>query len=202
MILHAFEDRGLGAAPFTYAGEADAGAPTENCDFCGNSIRYCQIIKSADGRTFQVGTDCVRKTGDENLIDTVKRESARQRAQAKWDAQHAEHQSQLAAERERNGGPTDYEIAEAKREAEEQARAEAIAAANYWIVRLLDGDGGWVSNMRYCLETTIASEFSERNKTIFAEIYAKSHGRKGSKAYDAAHDEAWDRLEGALRGVR
>jgi hypothetical protein len=195
-VIHAFEERGLGTAPFAYSHEIDMGSIKNGatCDFCGTAIRYCEVIKSADGKTFAVGNECVRKTGDRGLIDTVKRESARQRAQAKWDAQHAEHQAQLAVERERNGGPTDYEIAEAKREAEEQARAEAIARENYWIVRLLPYGSSWAESMRYSLENTCATKFSERNKTIFAEIYAKSHGRKGSKAYGAAYDEAWDRL--------
>jgi hypothetical protein len=79
---HAFERAGLGKAPFRCVGVetkkgpitlpcgTQVGAPGQpmgSCDFCGNGIADCYQILSADGRRFEVGCDCVRKTGDAGL---------------------------------------------------------------------------------------------------------------------------------------
>jgi len=69
-ILHPFEAAGLGQAPFRYVGMVESRAPVgdghfkpgSSCDYCGTAIRYCCKIRSVDGRTFKVGTDCVFKT--------------------------------------------------------------------------------------------------------------------------------------------
>lgn len=74
---HVFELAGLGKAPFRLIGveykhyQACAGAPVQpggNCAYCGTGIIECLVIKSADDRTFIVGSDCVRKTGDAGII--------------------------------------------------------------------------------------------------------------------------------------
>lgn len=84
--LHVFERAGLGKAPFRVIGcevkrgpirisssggtEHWVGAPGQpmgTCDFCGQGIAECWSIRSADGRVFTVGCDCVSKTGDAGL---------------------------------------------------------------------------------------------------------------------------------------
>lgn len=69
--VHPFEKAGLGKAPFRYDGhseitfQAHPGAPVQaggSCDYCGTGIRDAFWIKSADGRRFKVGCDCVEKT--------------------------------------------------------------------------------------------------------------------------------------------
>jgi hypothetical protein len=79
---HRFEAAGLGKAPFTYEGfqvskwQACPGAPVQagsSCDYCGQSIMLVFAIRSADGRRFKVGCDCVAKVGDEGLLSAVKR---------------------------------------------------------------------------------------------------------------------------------
>lgn len=89
---HVFEAAGLGKAPFrfvaierrvgpwqvgpnTYVGAP--GQPVGTCQYCGQSIAECCIIRSADGRTFTVGNECVRKTGDAGLVNLAKREHNR-----------------------------------------------------------------------------------------------------------------------------
>lgn len=73
--IHVFERAGLGKAPFRFVrmeervhvspdGHARAGA---SCDYCTTCIRFCCIIRSADGNEFKVGSDCVLKTGDAGL---------------------------------------------------------------------------------------------------------------------------------------
>lgn len=77
---HCFELAGLGKAPFRFVGmsvnvirypdgSTQAGG---SCDYCGTGIaNECQV-KSADGRTFKVGCDCIQKTGDAGLMQAYK----------------------------------------------------------------------------------------------------------------------------------
>lgn len=67
--LHPFQRAGLGIAPFKYIGMTEkvikhadgTEQPSGTCDYCSNGIRYCYQIQSADGKVFQVGSDCVMK---------------------------------------------------------------------------------------------------------------------------------------------
>lgn len=106
--VHPFQAAGLGLAPYVYIGMIEkvcsgqpnehgvtigyAGQPAGTCDYCGQGIRYVCRIRSADGREFGVGCDCVLKLEreDNRLIDAVeqaqraiKREQARKRAEAR-----------------------------------------------------------------------------------------------------------------------
>lgn len=86
--MHVFERAGLGKAPFQFIGMErkvgpiklangmECGAPGQamgSCEFCGTGIADCCQIRSADGKTFIVGTTCVNKTGDIGLIKAYKR---------------------------------------------------------------------------------------------------------------------------------
>lgn len=80
---HKFSKAGLGDAPFAVKGyklmsyQAAQGAPIQAagmCDYCGTCIMHAYVIKSADGKEFVVGSSCVYKTGDEGLIQTVRRQ--------------------------------------------------------------------------------------------------------------------------------
>lgn len=89
--IHRFEAAGLGKAPFRFLGAEERrgpikfldesgvmlevgapGQPMGTCDYCGQGIAICCKIRSADGREFIVGTDCVRKTGDAGMLRGVK----------------------------------------------------------------------------------------------------------------------------------
>ncbi len=79
---HVFAASGLGQAPFRVIGferrvfrvAPDAPAqPAGSCQYCGTPIADCCLIRSADGRTFVVGTTCVDKTGDSGLIQAYRR---------------------------------------------------------------------------------------------------------------------------------
>ncbi len=67
---HPFERAGLGIAPFQFVGMSESfirhpDGTTQagsSCQYCSTGIRYLFHIKSADGRTFYVGSDCVEKT--------------------------------------------------------------------------------------------------------------------------------------------
>lgn len=74
--MHPFEEAGLGAAPFRCVGVSrrvgpitlengtQVGAPGQpmgSCAYCGTGIADCYHIRSADGKRFVVGCDCVLK---------------------------------------------------------------------------------------------------------------------------------------------
>ena len=75
-VLHPFEKAGLGKAPFKFIGithnvgpiklanGSEVGAPGQpmgTCNYCSNGIAYEHHIRSADGKTFKVGCNCVEK---------------------------------------------------------------------------------------------------------------------------------------------
>lgn len=74
--VHAFEAAGLGAAPYKFLGirkvtyQACYGAPVQPgacCMFCATGIVYQFWLRSADGKVFFVGSDCIMKSGDAGL---------------------------------------------------------------------------------------------------------------------------------------
>lgn len=106
--VHVFERAGLGKAPFRFirverrVGPLDMGngcfvgapgQPMGTCQYCGEGIAECCVIRSADGREFVVGNVCVGKTGDAGLRKVVaaavrehRREAQARRDNAKIDA--------------------------------------------------------------------------------------------------------------------
>ncbi len=96
-VKHPFERAGLGLAPFRFVGVVTKvyvscpGAPAQPggcCDYCSNGIKYVYNIRSADGKTFGVGSECVRKIErhDNRLVKTIEaaeRALKRKQAQAK-----------------------------------------------------------------------------------------------------------------------
>ena len=70
-IVHPFEAAGLGLAPFKCIGhsvakyQAAPGSPIQpgsSCDYCGTAIMDVYQVRSANGREFKVGSDCIRHT--------------------------------------------------------------------------------------------------------------------------------------------
>jgi hypothetical protein len=94
-IVHRFEERGLGIAPFRFVRFYESkycacpGAPVQpgtSCDYCGTGIMGVYVIKDCNGKEFKVGCECVKKTDDAGLIDTVKRAQAKHRQELKYEA--------------------------------------------------------------------------------------------------------------------
>lgn len=77
--VHKFEAAGLGKGPFRYVGIREnhftypgGSKPGGSCDYCGTGILYECWVRSADGREFKVGTDCILKVGDTGLLKAYK----------------------------------------------------------------------------------------------------------------------------------
>lgn len=86
--IHCFQQAGLGIAPFQYVGMVDQNIqygeatgivngvefitkPGSTCDYCGTYILNIFRVKSSDGKKFKVGSKCIRKTDDTDLIRLV-----------------------------------------------------------------------------------------------------------------------------------
>lgn len=77
-LVHIFEQAGLGQAPYTFL---HVSTMPSSCQYCSTPIIYQFWLRSADGRTFYVGSDCIHKSGDAGLakvIDPILREHQRQ----------------------------------------------------------------------------------------------------------------------------
>lgn len=110
--MHTFERAGLGKAPFRCTGfqvkkfQAHPDAPVQpgaSCAYCHTGIMQCFEITSRDGKKFEVGCDCVDKTGDRGLIRSYKqhpmvRAANRAKSQARDERVKAEWASLIADE--------------------------------------------------------------------------------------------------------
>lgn len=107
--VHAFELAGLGKAPFQFVGVRENAYTVPgtyinraggSCDYCMASIRWECAIKSSDGKTFKVGSDCVAKTGDHGLrrfVDAEKKKRESEKRAAKHKAKWIAVKEELAA---------------------------------------------------------------------------------------------------------
>lgn len=213
--LHPFEAAGLGQAPFSFQGIEEKVSDLGNgytkaggtCDFCGTGIRYACHIRSSDARTFVVGMDCARKLDrvDNRLLNDVERAAAKIEAakreakrQAKWEAQRLKNLALLQAERNQNGGLTNYEVAQQVKAREAAELAAKFEPQNMWLLDVLDKvcyGSAFIESMKEKLLTCLARDLSDRCRSILCDIYAKAHGRRGSKAYDAASEAFCQRTE-------
>lgn len=216
--IHPFESAGLGLAPFRFVGLSEkvyvacpgaTAKPAGTCDYCSTGIKYCCHIRSHDGKSFIVGTDCVRKIGreDNRLLTAVEREVAKlekakrdAKRQAKWEKVRAEREAALQTQRERNGGLTDAEVADQQRKAAEAAKAAEMQEQNAWLLNVLERvpyESGFVDSMKESLTRNLACNLSDRCLAILAEIYAKvvSGGKKRGKEVEAAIDQFWEKVQ-------
>jgi hypothetical protein len=192
-LVHLFELSGLGTAPFRFS------ALTKNekgcsCDYCGHFIKNeCWIIDS-QGNRFKVGTDCVAKTGDAGLISKLSLEKPRQRAEKKRSEIKAHVEKIHQAERQRNGGKTNYEmfteLSATVKSLASTTREEIVQKSSQYIDLLKAADTGgspFVSDMIRIMEA--GDVLSERASRIVLEICAKEHSgkRKNSADYQASY---------------
>jgi hypothetical protein len=205
--VHPFEIVGLGRAPFrligmekrVYSAAPGHQQPAGTCDACSQGIMYCYSIRSSCGKVSTVGCDCVMKLDrdDNRLVSAVQRakaDYARKVRDEEREAARLEREQRieagLQAERERNGGKTDAEI-EAIKSAEADAfRRQQFERENGWLLEVLDHQtGDFCQSMARKLEAAPLVTLSAKCIDILRDIFAKHHGRRGGKAYNAAIDQ-------------
>jgi len=193
---HAFTESGLGKAPFTFSGISEG---STGCAHCGTGIVNQFHIVSDDGIHSVVGSTCIQKSGDQGLIDIAKAEKnakARKKAHAKHEAQWELEQQ---AQRERNGGLTDWQIEEAtfrKAQADEAARKAPIIELLEPLADIIaDGRGGFCDSISHDLKLGHIPVGGGFNLT--AEIIGKKKGRKGSDKFKIEFNRVIDILNQA-----
>ncbi|MDK9789753.1 hypothetical protein [Vibrio sp. D431a] len=168
------------------------------CDHCGTSIVHHFIIKDDKGEEFSVGSDCILKLDNTELIEASKalanekkREENREKSRLRSEARASAREAKLEKQREENGGLTDYELKQKKRT---QARAlmhknvKAILAEFAEILKGLDGD--FCRNMYYNMDEGIIP--SKYCQSIILEIIVKAKSgskRVNTKAYNSVLEE-------------
>lgn len=111
---HTFELSGLGKPPYAVIQpkqHAIDQGHTFWCEHCGTTIKNRHFIKSDDGKVSVVGIDCLRKTGDQGLIEGVKRLKREATAEVKQAEYERVRADRLAQERASNDGLTNSELA-------------------------------------------------------------------------------------------
>lgn len=224
---HPFQNT-LGAGPYKYMGSFDLGAAIRHqqnfgdtaaafrdaprleagmgtCAHCGNAILNIQIVRRGDGNLYGVGTDCILKLGAGKLVDAVKAQRnglAREKRAAKREAARL---AQIQEQRDRNGGMTDWELAqhreELRRAAEREKLKPIIAALEPYARQLEDGKGGFCDSVARGLRNGQIPYRSGRD--IMLDILAKQAGRMNSKAFEARRAELaaeFERIENSKQG--
>lgn len=176
-----------------------------SCDVCGTGIMNHYVIRNADGVNFVAGCDCVEHSGDHKLVSSVKAEKLRRerkaredRRRAEWEATLKRNAELLQEQRDRNGGLTDSEVAERAKQVEAKKVADGMYHVNGWLIDVLSPVGyssSFIESMLDSLHCQPVKELSGRCLSILCDIYAKSFGRRNSKAYYEA-SERFDVLAG------
>lgn len=168
------------------------------CANCGRSIMNVCIVRDADGARYGVGCDCIEKTDDPSIgraasiavakLDRAKRRDAAARRRA---AKHAAWLAEVdPATGETREARMERERAEG-RAAADAREAEAKAAADArcgFMLPALDASGSFGQELARSIRG--GSVPYGRGLVIACEIYARSFGRGGSKAFVAAFDDA------------
>jgi hypothetical protein len=173
------------------------------CDHCGTAIEHHYVLRDAKGDKYCVGSSCISKV--ENVVNLSDAEAAerqrqrelrRARAEAKREQKRLAHEAKLDAQRERNGGLTDMELAMQKiQEERQQQRIANEQKYDFFISGLSEAYGYFAKDVAQGLREGRLP--SGRGVTIMLEIIAKNAGRRGSKAYEAAYAEAeakWEQV--------
>lgn len=171
------------------------------CDHCGTPITNHHIITDSTGDDFCVGSSCIEKLHDSKLSTVAKeavnkrnRERAQVKRDAKREAERTAREAELQAQKDRNGGLTDYEVEIEKQKAQDKLvqnkRADILVE---FTDVLVDGFGKDV-----CDSLIRGSWPNNRACQIVCEILAKQHGRKNSTAYNEAYPRYAVKLDNAL----
>jgi len=187
---------------------ASFGTTGGGCDYCGMALMNNCVIRDANGKHFVVGCDCVRLSGDGELITAAEKaerdhqkELRRQRQAREREAQQKRFDAELDEQRTRNGGLTDYEVRQRREQDAYALTTSANKAANEWLTSILEplaGREGFISNMYMKLVSgqCRVHELSSRCLDILAEIYGKAQSGKSLRAKEtqAAIDEFNDKV--------
>lgn len=187
------------------------GVELYQCQYCYECLQNNVVIRDANKKFFVVGLDCAMKTGDTQVMTQAKnlerlrqKEIRAKKAEALREAKFQARQATLAAERTKNGGKTDYEVAKQARYDAQSFRRHGNIEKYRWLLAELDKNGGeFVKSMIEKIENYGFDGMSEKCERIIVDIYAKtvSGSRYGSKKYNAAAIECCEKID-EVKGVK
>jgi hypothetical protein len=207
MMIHKFEDAKLGSAPFKCIGfwqmpdrglletypEAwnaqikSAPCPVGCCAYCGAPLSNHYIIKSADGRNFAVGSECVAKAGDKGLTDAAKLAKRRADRDARDKKDRENSQAVLWQQRQEYAGITGWEWYQRWERIlnDRFAQEDAIRFAD--LIPIADYLRSKSGSFCYSVGDALSRGMLPRGNawSIVLDIMGKSVGRSNSKAYAA-----------------
>ncbi|WP_045861821.1 hypothetical protein [Teredinibacter purpureus] len=185
--MHTFQQSGLGHPPYVVVHPKQHALEKGQifwCEHCGTTIKNRHFIQSSEGKVSIVGIDCLKKTGDEGLIDGVKR--LKREAKARDRAKQCENQrvERLETERSQNGGHTNAELAAAI-DADIEARIKAfiIATEDHAVLKSLTKIG-FEQSMSH--NVYLVTPYTPGQLAVIKKIHTKkrSRARANSKAYN------------------
>lgn len=176
-----------------------------SCYVCGTGIRYNYVCQNGDKNFFVVGSECVKKSGDSKLMTAVEKQAKElertkkeEKRFAEQEKKRLEYEQNIAAQRQRNGGLTDYELAQKKRDEEREKHITDVAMKNSWLLEILrKASGNFVFDMIRLLahEGHLARDLSPGQIRVLKDIYSKYTGsKKPGPEYDKAGREFEDKL--------
>ncbi len=194
--MHSFEMSGMGKPPFRYhIPERPDLLAVPACEHCGRTISNINHVISSDGVVSMVGTDCLKKSGDEGLIAGHKRHLREIRAQQREDDRMKRIAKKESRERQDNNGKTLAEIAQDKAEYHE-TEAQRIHAQmlefvdNNPLLAHCNKTQGFCKAM--VLNALTNSPLSKGMSSALVKVEAKrlSGARANSKAFNAVLEQA------------
>ena len=153
------------------------------------------FVKSADGKVSVVGVDCLKKTGDQGLVDGVKRMQREKRQQdrlAKWNKANEARQAEQKA---RNNGYTNDELVAQLQEDREAVLSDHVVNMDGNLIVSSLTKFGFEVDMQH--KAYLAQPFSNGMLNVLKDIHTKkvSGARKNSKAYKAAYIQCAEEVE-------
>lgn len=174
-----------------------------HCDHCGTSIEHHYIIQDENKEKFVVGSSCIEKLNQTHLTTQAKakkleidRQKRKEAAEERRAAREAKIQAEQEAQRERNGGLTDYELKQKQAKENAEALVDFSVLESREVVKILKATSGdFCNSMIHNLRN--GKPPRGRAKEIVIEIIAKnlSGSRKGSKKYNESHVKATEMYE-------
>lgn len=169
------------------------------CAHCSTPIDHHYIIRDEAGEEFAVGSSCIEKLGQTELISEAKaakleidREKRRVAREKREQERREQREAKLKEQRQRNGGLTDYELKEKQKQERKEALIELSRETAQPIITILKRQyGDFVNSIA---EGYMRGEVPRGGaKPIVIDIVNKDlagGARKGSKAYKSFTEEA------------
>jgi hypothetical protein len=194
---HIFTLSGLGQYPFTLVSEHSAEmGNTFWCEHCGTMLKNRHFIRSNDGKISVVGIDCLKRSGDQGLIDAEKelrvarQQVIRETSRLKRLGEAEEKQRQL------NNGKTNSERCDELRRFIGAFESELEQVLDsHPLVDLLSSPSNF--ELSILSKAYSGKSLSQGQLTAIKKVCAKklSRSRVNSKAYQAAYPAACDLVE-------